>query len=56
MCLTNNVHLTTVCAYQPFSMVVIIQNTQEKANLWEMKVNDIKQERFMWMEINLTLS
>ena len=29
-----------------------MQNTQEKANLQETKVNDTKQERSMWMEIS----
>ena len=33
-------------------MVVIMQNTQEKANLQETKVNDTKQESSVWMEIS----
>ena len=54
--LTNNVHLTTRCAYWTSSMVVIMQNTQEKADLLEMKVNDTKTGRFVWIEkINFVL-
>ena len=33
-------------------MVVIMQNTQEKAKLQKVKVNGTKKERFVWMEIN----
>ena len=59
MRITNNVRLTTMCAQQ-FSMIVIMQNsilvaTHGKANLWETRVNDMKQEMFVRMEINFEI-
>ena len=51
MCLMNNVHLTTLLL--SLYRVVIMQNTQEKVDLWETKVNATKQETFVWMEITL---
>ena len=44
-----------MCIEQPFSMLVIMQNTHKKVNLQEMKVNATKQERFLWTEITFVL-
>ena len=42
MHLINNVCKTTMCILQPYSMVVIMHNTQEKADLKKTKVNAMK--------------
>ena len=36
-------------------MVVIMQNTQEKADLQKVKVNTTKIRKFVWMEITFIL-
>ena len=45
------------CGLQPFSicMVVVMQNIQRKVNLQEMKVNVMKQGRFVLTEMNFVL-
>ena len=53
ICLMNNVYLTTVLLSLSIYIVVIMQNTPEKVDLWETKVNATKQETFVWMEITL---
>ena len=40
-----------MCAKQLISMVVIMQNKQDEANLQNTKLNATKQERFMQTEI-----
>ena len=36
-------------------MIVIMENTQEKADLQKTEVDTTKQERFVWTEINCVL-